>query len=270
MPYSSMPHSSMPHSSMPHAAHISPAHVVVVVEENHSYADVMGDSTATYLHSLAAAGASLTHMYAIAHPSEPNYLALLSGSTQGLSDDSCPHRYSVPSLVGRLRAAHHTFIGFSEGLPNTGYSGCIAGSYVRRHVPWTDFTDTPAGVNRPFTAMPTDLDKLPTVSFVIPNLAHDMHDGTIADADTWLRRNLDGYQRWAATHNSLLIVTWDEDDRSASNHIPTLMVGAHIRPGHYSQHTDLYGLLRTLEWFYDLSPLGVSAHRTPLSGMWVG
>jgi acid phosphatase len=244
--------------------------VVVVVEENRSAGDILGNPDAAYLNRLAAGGAELTNFFAITHPSEPNYLALLSGSTQQLTDDSCPHRYQAPSLIGQLRRAGLTFAGYAEGLPHTGYLGCATGRYVRRHVPWTNFTDAPTAVNQPLTALPADYARLPTVSFVIPDLDHDMHDGTIAQADDWLRRHLAGYLTWARSHNSLLVATWDEDDRSADNHIPTIISGATVRPGRYAGRSDLYGLLRTIEWFYDLPPLGAAARRAPLTAIWTG
>lgn len=251
------------HTSPPHT---SPAHVVVVVEENHSYRDIVGNPGAPYVGSLADQGTSLTHYFAVSHPSEPNYLALFSGSAQHLTDDSCPHHYSGANLGSELRAAHRTFTGYSEGLPNAGYTGCAAGRYVRRHAPWVDFSNLPAGVNQPVTAFPTDYSRLPTLSFVIPNLDHDMHDGTIAQADTWLRQHLDRYVRWAATHDSILVVTWDEDDHSQSNQVPTIVTGAGVRHGTYAGHADLYRLLRTFEWLYGL-PLGVAASRTPITAL---
>ncbi|HEX4703530.1 MAG TPA: alkaline phosphatase family protein, partial [Pseudonocardiaceae bacterium] len=156
-----------------------PDHVVVVIEENHSYADVIGSAQAPYLNSLAGQGALFTASFAVAHPSEPNYLAVFSGSTQGVGDDSCPHTFTAGSLGGQLVAAGLGFAGYSEGLPSTGYTGCSAGEYARKHNPWVDFPAVPASADLPWSAFPTDFAALPTVSFVIPNLADDMHDGTI-------------------------------------------------------------------------------------------
>jgi phosphatidylinositol-3-phosphatase len=246
----------------------TPAHVVIVVEENHAYGDILGSSSAPYFRSLAAGGASFTQFYAITHPSEPNYVALFSGSTQGLTDDSCPHSYRANNLGNELRAAHHSFAGYSEGLPSTGYRGCTTGHYARRHVPWTNFTDLPASVNQPYTAFPSDYSRLPTVSFVIPNLDHDMHDGTVAQADSWLKSHLGSYATWAKAHNSLLVVTWDEDDHSEGNRIPTIVTGAHVRTGHYAEHADLYRLLRTVEAMYHLPALGAAAQRSTITDMW--
>lgn len=248
-----------------------PQHVVVVVEENHPYQDIIGSTAAPYLNSLADQGASFTESYAVAHPSEPNYLALFSGSTQGLTDDSCPHTFSGPTLGSELLAAGHTFAGYAESMPTTGYTGCASGDYARKHNPWVDFPDIPTADNRAWTAFPTTpagYAALPTLSFVIPNLQDDMHNGTVRQGDDWLRTHLSDYAAWAKTHHSLLMVTWDEDDNGASNHIPTLVVGANVHPGRTTEPLDHFRLLRTLEAFYALPPVGTSAQRTPVTDIW--
>lgn len=245
-----------------------PDHVVVVVMENHSYSDIIGNSAAPYLNSLARQGASFKHSYAITHPSEPNYLALFTGSTQGLADDSCPHTFSGTNLGAELIAAGDTFAGYSESLPADGYTGCTSGDYARRHSPWTNFPTIPERSNLTYADFPADYGTLPTVSFVIPNLRHDMHDGTVRQGDTWLRHNINGYARWAKTHNSLLIVTWDEDDGSADNNIPTIVVGADVKPGTYQETINHYSILRTIEDFYDLPDAGASATAIPITGIW--
>jgi acid phosphatase len=269
-PSAAPPPSSVASSVVSSAPDVSvvprPDHVVVVVEENRSYSDVIG--RAPYLDSLAGEGALFTSSYAVAHPSEPNYLALFSGSTQGLTDDSCPHTFTGGNLGAQLRAAGLGFAGYSEGLPATGFLGCSAGDYARKHNPWADFPNVPASANLPWTAFPHDYAALPTVSFVIPDLAHDMHDGTIGDADSWLRANLSGYVDWARSHRSLLIVTWDEDDYSQANRIPTIIVGAAVKPGHYTERIDHDTVLRTLETAYGLAPLGAAASTGPITDCW--
>lgn len=244
------------------------AHIVVVVEENRSYGEVIGNTQAPYINRLARSGALLTHAYGITHPSEPNYLALFSGSTHGLTDDSCPHRYRGGDLGAQLRRQGMGFAGYAESLPRAGYLGCSAGEYARKHAPWTDFANLPATVGRRMSAFPADYARLPRVAFVVPNLVHDMHDGTIAAGDTWLRRRLGGYLSWARTHDSLLVVTWDEDDLSAGNHIPTLLAGAHVRRTHFSDRVDHYRTLRTIEAACGLPALGAAARRRPITGVW--
>ncbi|MFF7838589.1 alkaline phosphatase family protein [Streptomyces ossamyceticus] len=238
-----------------------PDHVVVVVEENRGYDQIIGSADAPYLNELALRGASLTEFYAITHPSQPNYLALFAGSTLGVRNDSCPHTLTARNLGSQLLQADLTFAGYAQSMPRVGYTGCNSGAYARRHNPWVNFSNLPASVNRPWTDFPRAFEDLPTVSFVIPDLEHDMHDGSVRKADTWLRDNLGDYADWAMTHNSLLVVTWDEDESQGelSNRIPTLLVGEGVKPGEHSQPNNLYGLLRTLLDAYDLEPLGHSA-----------
>src|ERR1700749_12125 len=92
-----------------------PAHIIIVMEENHSYADIIGNAQAPYINSLAQSGASFTDSHAVTHPSQPNYLELFSGSTRGVKDDGCPHSFAVDNEASQLIAAGRTFVGYSEG-----------------------------------------------------------------------------------------------------------------------------------------------------------
>src|SRR6185312_6017422 len=96
------------------------AHIVIVMEENHSYSDIIGNSKAPYMNTLANSGALITASYGVTHPSEPNYMALFGGSTDGLSSDACPVTSSAANLGSELLGAGYTFKGYSEGLPSTG------------------------------------------------------------------------------------------------------------------------------------------------------
>jgi hypothetical protein len=118
------------------------------------------------------------------------------------------------------------------------------------------------------SAFPADPAALPTVSFVIPNLENDMHDGSVNQADQWLETHLGTYARWAAAHDSLLVVTTDEDDKSHDNHIATIVAGAHVRAGTYPIRTDHYGVLRTLLDSFDLAPFGNAADVAPITTIW--
>src|SRR4051812_40583064 len=247
-----------------------PDHVVIVVEENKAAPEIVGHPDAPYITSLAAQGANFTNYYALTHPSQPNYLGLFSGSTQGLTDDSCPNTYTAPSLGDQLIGAGFTFAGYSESLPSAGYTGCSTYPYARKHSPWVNFPAVPASANKPFSAFPTDYSTLPDVSFVIPNLQNDMHDGTVAQGDTWVQNNLGGYAEWAKTHNSLLVLTFDEDDYTAANHIATVFVGQQVVPGNYTETINHYNLLRTIEDAYGLTPLGASATAPPIVDVWTG
>lgn len=215
-----------------------------------------------------------TQSYAIVHSSQPNYLALFSGSTQGITDNSCPHALSGDNLGAKLFNAGLTFAIYSESMPSVGYTGCVYGHYYRKHNPavnWQGVNIQPE-VNMPFNMFPSDYSKLPTVSIVVPNQLNDMHDGAPPDAiiqgDKWLKDNLDSYVIWAATHNSLLIVTWDEDDESSNNHIATIFVGPMVKRGVYDKRIDHYNVLRTIIDMYDLRPLGKTDRVSPIKGIW--
>lgn len=249
----------------------APAHVVVVVEENHSQADIIGNRSAPYLNSLAGYGALMTRSFAVTHPSEPNYLALFAGSTFGLSSDACPvNAGASPNLASELLGAGYTFLGYSEDLPSTGSTTCSTGKYARKHAPWVNFSNVPAAASVPFASFPSSADyaSLPTVSFVIPNLDNDMHDGSVAQSDTWLNNNLSAYASWAKANNSLLVVTWDEDDNSQSNQIPTIVYGANVRPGTYAEPMSHFNTLSTLEQMYGLGKTGDAARAPAIADIW--
>lgn len=243
-----------------------PDHVVVVVEGDRSYRSVIGNDKAPYLNRLAEQGASLTEFYAVTRPGQPNYLALFSGSTQGVESNSCPHTFTSRNLASELVQADLTFAGYAQSMPENGYRGCRSGPYTRVHNPWVNFTNLPDSMNRTWKEFPSDFDDLPTVSFVIPDEKHDMHRGGVHRADTWLRENLGDYARWARHNNSLLVVTWDQDagGRSATNHIPTVIVGEHVRPGANDDPGNHYDLLRTLLDAYELAPIDNTGVAEPL------
>jgi acid phosphatase len=236
--------------------------------ENHGNSQILGNRAAPFLNGLIQSQLRLTNSFAVTHPSEPNYLALFSGSTMGLTSDACPVDLSGPNLASELSAHGLSFAGYSEGLPAIGYTGCTAGEYARKHNPWVDFANVPAAENRPFSSFPTNYNLLPTVSFVVPNLLHDMHDGTIAEGDAWLHIHLQAFATWAITHNSLLIITWDEAEAGATNQIPTIIAGARLMPGTDDSHTTHYNVLRTIEAAYGLAALGSSATAAPLTADW--
>jgi len=266
------------------AAPWSPSHVVVVIEENHSYDQIIGNPDAPFINKLAAEGALFTDSHGVDHPSQPNYLALFSGSTQGTSGNGAVAGtpLTTPNLGAALISKGYTFAGYSEGLPEVGSlkrSG--PGGYARRPNPWSNWqAESPgpnqlsARANQPFKNFPSNFDRLPTVAFVVPDLSHDQHGGRLASdrtmiriSDEWLKRNIGDYATWAATHNSLLIVTWDEDDGDTTvNHIPTIMVGAQVKPGKYDQRIDHYSVLRMIEDFYGPPRAGASESAAPIFG----
>src|SRR5262249_53166204 len=145
-----------------------------------------------------------TQSYAITHPSQPNYIALFSGSTQGVTTDSVyPHsQFTARNLGAKLLAAGFTFGGYSETMPSIGFDGASAGTapstYQRKHNPWVNWQDStvplppdklPPAVNMPYTFFPGPgaYATLPALSFVVPNQEDDMHDGSVATGDAWLQ-----------------------------------------------------------------------------------
>ncbi|WP_219837340.1 alkaline phosphatase family protein [Paenibacillus sp. R14(2021)] len=245
-----------------------PDHIVIVIEENHAYRQIVGNSSAPFMNQLFKEGASLTNHYATRHPSQPNYLDLFSGSTQGVTDDKTPKQtFQADNLAAELIRHGFTFAGYSEGLPKAGFNGAydLKTGYARKHNPWVNFTNVPASANLPFSSFPQDYSKLPTVSFVIPNLMHDLHDGTVKEADDWLKSNLSGYVMWAKKHNSMLILTWDEDDFSARNKIPTVLAGPMVKTMKVTQKSNHYSILRTIEDLYGLPYAGHSKQSKALN-----
>ena len=245
-----------------------PAHVVVVIEENHTLAQVVESGNAPYLATVARSGALFTHASGVMHPSQPNYFALLSGRTND-NGDGCPARgvpVDAPNLASELLAAHLTFAAYSEALPADGFMGCSAGTYAQKHAPWTHFTNIPQNLHRPLSAL-TSFDALPTLAFVVPDVDDDMHDGTVKEGDDWAQAHLTPLLQWAATHDTLVVFTWDEG-YDAQNSIPTMFVGPMIRPGKYAQRIDHYNVLRTLEELYGLPLTGKAATAAPITAIW--
>ena len=261
---------STPRVALRAAALPHPAHVVIVIEENRSQANIIGNKSTPFINALASGGAMMAQSFAETHPSEPNYLALFAGSTLGVTKDVCPvDAGATPNLASQLLSAGYTFAGYAESLPAVGSPVCSAGKYARKHVPWANFSNVPAANSVPFSAFPMgNYASLPTVSFVIPNNDNNMHDGSIAQGDAWLGRALSGYANWAVANNSLLIVTWDEDDGGPRNQIPTVIYGGHVQPGTYNEQISHYNVLSTLEQMYGLPKLGYAAGAAPIATIW--
>ncbi len=266
-----------------------PDHVLIVMEENHGYDQIIGSENAPYINQLAREGALFTNSSAVTHPSQPNYLALFSGSTQNVDGDEClfgKEPYTTPNLGAALMKAGYTFKGYSETLPIMGFQECSyqvneGYDYARKHAPWVDWQGNKENgladsTNQPFTNFPSDFNQLPTVAFVIPNEGNDMHnidlDGdtaAIKRADQWLKDHISAYVQWAKTHNSLLILTFDEDQNgdTVHNHIATIFVGESVKPGLSKDSINHYNVLRTVEGMYNLSTSGNKQVKA-IEGIW--
>ncbi|MBT2508411.1 putative Ig domain-containing protein [Streptomyces sp. ISL-98] len=243
-------------------------HVVVVVFENKQYGEIIGSANAPYINQLANAGASLTAMKALTHPSQPNYFNLFSGATQGITGDGCytPQSMSAANLGQELIAAGKTFATYNEDLPSEGSTACTSGQYAQKHNPWFAFKNVPLNTGKTWAQFPkSDFSQLPHLSFVVPNQCNDMHSCPVGTGDTWVKNNLDAYAQWAKANNSLLVLTWDEDNFLGSNQIATVFSGAKVKQGKYSSAYNHYNLLRTFEDLFGTTHAGNAASATPIS-----
>jgi acid phosphatase len=244
-----------------------PDHIVIVIEENHAFQQIIGNKDAPYINALAQRGVLFTKSFGVTHPSQPNYIALFSGSTHDVTNDDCLTELTGDNLASILQIKGFSFTIFSELLPQPGFLGCADGAYKRKHNPLSNWKSLVA-FNQPFSAFPQDFAKLPTVSLVVPDQLNDMHDGTIAQADTWLSQNIEQYAKWSLSHNSLLIVTWDEDNGKSDNNIATIFVGSLVKPGLTAQPINHYSLLHTFSDMYGLPYLGYSVDQKTIGGIW--
>jgi hypothetical protein len=233
--------------------------IVVVIGENTNASAVLGHPDAPYINQLALKGAAFTESFAIEHPSQPNYFDLFSGSNQDLTSNILPDSHFLSPNLGReLLNSGKTFASYSEDLPNIGSDAETNGLYVRRHNPSANWMGTgtnqfPSSLNKPFTDFPTDFNLLPNVSFIIPNLCSDGHDpcfplyNRTTQFDQWLQTRLGEYADWCKEHNSLLIITYDEDEFTGVNKIATVFYGAHVVTGVYDKMINHFNVLRTIE-----------------------
>ncbi|GAA3773355.1 alkaline phosphatase family protein [Microbacterium kribbense] len=257
------------------------SHVVIIVEENKPASSIIGNPSAPYLNALAREFASATDDNAITHPSLPNYLALTGGTTAGITTDcnpegSCLAR--VPSITTEIERSGRTWKMYAEGMP----SPCDAhnsGRYAVRHNPFlyypsiTDDAPYCAAHNVPLTRLAADLAStatMPDYAFISPDLCDDMHDCSIATGDRWLSRQVPAILSSPAfaSGRSLLVVTFDEGDRT-SNTVPLIFAGSAAKRGYRSDRGYThYSLLRTIEREWGLAPLtGNDAAATPMTDL---
>ena len=207
---------------------------MLLVEENHGYSAVIGNAAMPYLNGLASQYGLATQFYANTHPSIGNYFMLTTGKVI-TNDDSFAGTVSDDNLVRELVAAGKTWKSYADGLPSAGYTGGDVPPYAKRHNPFVYFSDV-AGTSQannvvPFSQLTADLtaDQLPDFSYVVPNLNHDAHDGTLAEADSWLQQNIAPLLASATFQkDGLLIIAFDEaedsDTAHGGGHIATVII----------------------------------------------
>ncbi|MCA9727709.1 MAG: T9SS type A sorting domain-containing protein [Candidatus Eisenbacteria bacterium] len=256
------------------AAHAVPPadHILVVIMENHSYDQVR---TAPYTAGLIAANSVCSESYGVTHPSQPNYLALWSGGTQGVVNDACPppgSPYVTANLGQACEAAGVSWRAYSEDLPSAGYTGCTAagGLYVRKHAPWVNFSNLDHTRERPYTDLATDIANgtLPRLGFVVPNQCNNTHDCPVATGDTWLANNLPQMIEGVGP-DGFVVLTWDEDNSASGNHILTVFAGSAVIAGaDHTGHVDHYTVLRTICDALEIPAFGLAAGRLPIDDIW--
>jgi phosphatidylinositol-3-phosphatase len=236
--------------------------VVVVVMENAEYSEVLGNPAAPYIHALVRRYGLATQSFAISHPSLPNYLALTSGSTHGVSSDCTECRVGAPNIVDQLEAAGISWKAYLEDEPTPCFRGAGAGEYAKKHNPFIYYNDIAGSPRRckrlvGFTQLAADLraGRLPTYAWISPNLCDDGHDCGVAGGEHFLARALPSLLRELGPHG-FLVLTWDEgsSDRGCcgevaqGGHIATIVAGPDVRRGaREGQPVDHYGVLATIE-----------------------
>ena len=265
-----------------HAAVPAAEHVIVVIMENRSFSQVRSQP---YTASLMSAGAWIPGASAIGYPSQPNYLALWSGSTQGVTSDLCPapgSPFNTPNLGQAIEAAGKTWRSYSENLAVAGATDCsfdgdaVSGLYTRKHSPWSYFANVNHSNERPYSDLAADLaaGSLPNLTVVVPNNCHNTHDFyldptcSVPQGDAWLAANVPPLIQ-ALGPNDFLVLTWDEDDHNAGNNILTVFAGPAIQPATISsQYCTHYTVLRTIADALGVPAPGQAATTYPLSGIW--
>jgi hypothetical protein len=260
-----------------------PDHIVILIEENQANNQVIGNSVAPYINQLAndSLGTIFANLFALTHPSQPNYLDFFAGDDQGVTTDNLPTNYpfTTANLARELMDKGLTFKTYSQDLPSVGSDVATSGQYVRKHNPVTNWVGTgtnqvPDTLNQPWTDFPTDFTQLPTVSYVVPNEDSDMHNGfgntTIAAGDFWFKEHMQPFINWVSQpgSNTLFIYTFDEDDGLDNNNIPTVFYGPMVKPGGDATNYTLYSILRTIEDIYGLGYAGAAATSVPILDCW--
>ena len=256
----------------------SPTHIAVIVMENEEYSDIIGSNSTPYINSLAHRYGVASSMFAISHPSLPNYLALTGGSTFGISSDCTDCTVPQNGLAGQLDAAHVSWRAYMEGLPSSCFTGGQAGEYAKKHDPFMYYTthgSQPTGCSHVvnLTRLTTDEShhSLPRFSWITPNLCHDMHDCSTATGDHFLSRLV---PRLLASLGArgLLFLTWDEGTSdqgccrlASGGHIATIVAGSGARShARLTTPVDHYSTLQTIEDLLGLRRLrGAACACTP-------
>ncbi len=266
-------------------------HVWVIVEENHDWSEIKGNSTFPFINSLLKQGAHAENYHNVPegqelHPSEPNYIVMEAGDHQGLETDHSPSaKNSSPStdhLVTYMDKAGLTWKSYQEGISGNDCPLKQSGDYAPKHNPmifFQDVTDNNSASSaycikhvRPYSELATDLqgNNVANYNFLTPNLCNDMHDsGCDQQADTWLSREIPKIMASAAyKDNGAIFLTWDEGN-GGNNPIGMIVLSSLAKVGY--ANTVAYShasLLRTVQDIFGLQPyLRAAGQATNLSDL---
>ncbi len=274
---SAAPSGSSPASASP-AAIAGFRHVYLIVMENHEYGDIVGSDAAPFINSLIAGYGLATGIHAETHPSEPNYLALTSGGTQGVRDDGA-YDLAVPSLFDQVEAAGRTWHVYAQGFPGScspaglvsspvdGWG--VAGEYARKHNPaisYTAISRNPARCAR-ITGLAGFDPGAADLELIVPNQANDMHSASIGTGDAFLRDFVPQITGSPAFAGSVLFITWDEGTTNdgGGGHVATIVVAPGMAAGaRFTAAGSHYSILRTIEDAWGMPPLGGAATASPI------
>jgi acid phosphatase len=257
---------------------LSSRHIVIVMEENQSYSTVDRNTAAwPNLNQLISNGALPTNYYANTHPSIGNYFMLTTGQVL-TNNDSSTKVWNVDNIARRMLASGVPFRVYAEGITR-GYLGGNTGLYVIRHNPFAMLSDVaynPAVANAciwPFSQFAVDAANgtLPALSFIVPNLNDDAHNGTPAQADAWLQTTviarLSNDPAFAPGGDGVLMVVFDEaatsDTTHGGGHVAPVLWGPIVKVGYQQTTATLYqheSLLSTVMQLLGLpNPPGAAA-----------
>jgi len=248
--------------------------VIIVVLENTKVEDALNQP---FQKELAQKGAFFSNYFAVTHPSQPNYIAMIAGSTFGV-DTNSNVTLSAPTIADLLERAGKTWRVYADDYPGNCYLGASHNLYVRKHLPFLSFASVQNSPEKCANIVSSRRFRsdvvnngLPTYSLFVPNLDNDGHDTSPAYADRWLKKTFGAMlMNTTLMKSTLFVVTYDEDDDHGNNQIFTVFVGDSVRAGVQSNTLyDHYSLLRTIEDIFGLGTLHQNDERAaPILDVW--
>jgi phosphatidylinositol-3-phosphatase len=253
------------------------SNIWIIVLENTDYRRVVGSSDMPYINGLIDRYGLAEAYYGVARPSQPNYLAMFSGSTHGISDND-RHDIDAPTVADQIEASGRTWRQYAENVPSGCFTGSSAeggrdgpGEYRRKHAPAISFTSIRTDPAR--CAFIEDMTAFKPgradFALIVPNQCHDAHDCPLEAADTWLADQVPPIiESEAFRTGGLLVVTFDEDggDDPSGGHVATIVVSPHVAAGTRSSvRYDHYSLLRTVQAAWGLDCLAESCPAIPMA-----